>query len=112
MIRVPVYMNEDILKYKKVVEELTHKFKRKPTNAEIAKKLKVTVEKVRDLENSIAKMSSLDAPIGEHGDGHLLPGEERGGHDQRSPRGQAAPRLHRRSAQPLTLIVTRTRTRA
>mmetsp|Transcript_15350 Transcript_15350/g.38059 ORF Transcript_15350/g.38059 Transcript_15350/m.38059 type:complete len:245 (-) Transcript_15350:223-957(-) len=34
--------------------------------------------------------------VGEHGDGHLLPGEERGGHDQRSPRGQAAPRLHRR----------------
>lgn len=71
MIRVPVYMNEDILKYKKVVEKLTHKFKRKPRVGEIAKKLKVSVDKVRELENSIAKMSSLDAPIGEEGDGQV-----------------------------------------
>ncbi|MCA9393255.1 MAG: sigma-70 family RNA polymerase sigma factor [Candidatus Omnitrophica bacterium] len=71
MIRVPVYMNEDILKYKKVVEKLTHQYKRKPRIGEIAKKLKVTVDKVRELENSIAKMSSLDAPIGEDGDGQV-----------------------------------------
>lgn len=71
MIRVPVYMNEDILKYKKVIEKLTHKFKRKPTIGEIAKKLKVSVDKVRNLEGSIAKMSSLDAPIGDEGDGQV-----------------------------------------
>src|SRR6185295_17249616 len=53
MIRVPVYMNEEILKYKKTVEKLTHKLKRKPRNGEIAKSLKVTVSKVRDLERSI-----------------------------------------------------------
>ena len=72
MIRVPVYMNEEILKYKKAVENLTHKLKRKPRFGEVAKKLKLSVEKVRDLENSIAKMSSLDAPIGESGDGQVL----------------------------------------
>ena len=33
MIRVPVYMNEEILKYKKVTESLTHKLKRKPGRA-------------------------------------------------------------------------------
>ncbi|MBP9854132.1 MAG: sigma-70 family RNA polymerase sigma factor [Candidatus Omnitrophica bacterium] len=71
MIRVPVYMNEDILKYKKIVEKLTHQYKRKPTVGEVAKKLKVSVDKVRELENSIAKMSSLDAPIGEEGDGQV-----------------------------------------
>jgi len=71
MIRVPVYMNEEILKYKKVIEKLTHKLKRKPRVAEIAKRLKVPMDKVRDLENSIAKMSSLDAPIGEDGDGQV-----------------------------------------
>ena len=38
MIRVPVYMNEEILKYKKVVEKLTHKLKRKPRIGEVAKK--------------------------------------------------------------------------
>src|SRR6185503_7161599 len=67
MIRVPVYMNEEILKYKKAVEKLTHKLNRKPTFGEIAKKLKTSVDKARDLENSISKMSSLDAPIGEDG---------------------------------------------
>lgn len=71
MIRVPVYMNEEILKYKKVTESLTHKLKRKPRMNEVAKRLQVTIEKVRDLENAIAKMSSLDAPIGEEGDGQV-----------------------------------------
>jgi len=71
MIRVPVYMNEEILKYKKVVEKLTHKLKRPPRVGEIAKRLKVPVDRVRELEKSIAKMSSLDAPIGESGEGQV-----------------------------------------
>ncbi|MBF0385715.1 MAG: RNA polymerase sigma factor RpoD/SigA [Candidatus Omnitrophica bacterium] len=71
MIRVPVYMNEEILKYKKVVEKLTHKFRRKPQFSEIAKRMKLTIDKVRDLENAIARMSSLDAPLGEDGDGQV-----------------------------------------
>lgn len=71
MIRVPVYMNEEILKYKKVTEELTHKLKRKPRVGEVAKRLQISVEKVRELEKAIAKMSSLDAPIGEEGDGQV-----------------------------------------
>lgn len=71
MIRVPVYMNEEIFKYKKAIEKLTQKLKRKPMVGEIAKKLRLPVDKVRDLENSIAKMSSLDAPIGEAGDGQV-----------------------------------------
>ena len=71
MIRVPVYLNEEILKYKRTVESLTHKLKRKPRVAEIAKRLKLPIEKIRDLESSITKMSSLDAPIGEDGDGQV-----------------------------------------
>lgn len=71
MIRVPVYMNEEILKYKKAIEEMTHKLKRKPRLGEIAKKLQVPVDKIKELESSIAKMSSLDAPIGEDGDGQV-----------------------------------------
>lgn len=71
MIRVPVYMNEEILKYKKVVEKLTHKLNRKPRLAEIAKRMKTTVDKVRSLDGAIARMSSLDAPIGDGGDGQI-----------------------------------------
>lgn len=71
MIRVPVYMNEGIGRYKKAVEALTHKLGRKPQIGEIAKRLQITVDKVKDLDQAIAKMSSLDAPIGEDGEGQV-----------------------------------------
>lgn len=71
MIRVPVYMNEEIVKYKKAIEALTHKLGRKPQYGEIAKKMQTTVDKVRDYDQAITKMASLDAPIGEEGDGQV-----------------------------------------
>ena len=71
MIRVPVYMNEEILKYKKAVEQLTHKLKRKPRLSEIARKLHTTIDKIRELDRAIARMSSLDAPIGEDGESQV-----------------------------------------
>ena len=71
MIRIPVYMNEEILKCKKATEELTHKLKRKPTAGEIAKKLQTSVEKIREFNGWISKMSSLEAPIGEEGEGQV-----------------------------------------
>ncbi len=71
MIRVPVYLNEEIIKYRKTVEKLTHELRRRPSAAEIAKKLKLTIEKVRELDNAITKMSSLDAPLSEGGEGQV-----------------------------------------
>ena len=71
MIRVPVYMNEEIVKYRKAVEALTHKLGRKPQMGEVAKKLQLPVDKVKELDQAITKMSSLDAPIGEDGDGQV-----------------------------------------
>lgn len=71
MIRVPVYLNEEIMKYRKVVEKLTQLLRRRPTPAEIAKKMKVSIDKVRELDGAIAKMSSLDAPLGEDGEGQV-----------------------------------------
>ena len=71
MIRIPVYMNEEIVKYKKMVEKLTHSMRRKPTVAEVAKRMKLPVDKIRELEGSIAKMSSLEAPVGDGGDAQV-----------------------------------------
>ena len=71
MIRVPVYMNEEVSRYKKALEALTHKLGRKPQYGEVAKKMQITVDKVRELDQAITKMSSLDAPIGENGDGQV-----------------------------------------
>ncbi len=71
MIRVPVYMNEEIVRYKKAVESLTHKLGRKPQYGEVAKRLQTKVDKIKDLDQAITKMASLDAPIGEDGDGQV-----------------------------------------
>jgi RNA polymerase primary sigma factor len=71
MIRVPVYMNEEIVRYRKAVEALTHKLGRKPQMGEVAKRLQLPVDKVKELDQAITKMSSLDAPIGEEGDGQV-----------------------------------------
>src|SRR3990167_4144601 len=58
MIRIPVYMNEEMFKCKKVTDELTHKLKRKPRLGEIAKKMRVSIEKVRGLNKWVSKVSS------------------------------------------------------
>ena len=66
MIRVPVYMNDLITKWKKNKERLSQKLKRIPSDEEIAKKLKISPEKVGQINFWMASTtSSLDAPIGE-----------------------------------------------
>ncbi len=71
-IRIPVYMNEIIGKWKKTRERLQQKLKRNPSQEEIAKKMKLPVEKVYEIENWTTKMSSLEAPIGEDGESKVL----------------------------------------
>lgn len=71
MIRIPVYMNEEIAKCKKVTEALAHKLKRKPRASEVAKRMQMGVDKIREINQWVSKMSSLDAPIGEDGEGQV-----------------------------------------
>ena len=72
MIRIPVYMNEIIVKWKKTKEQLSHKFKRNPSDTEIAKKLKIPDEKVEQINFWLSTTtSSLDAPIGEEGESEV-----------------------------------------
>lgn len=71
MIRIPVYMNESILKVKRAADSLQHKLKRAPQAGEIAKKLGLTVDRVRKLGNITTKMASLEAPIGEESKGQV-----------------------------------------
>ena len=63
MIRIPVYMNEEIIKYKKAVEVLRHDLKGEPDNVQVAKKMRLSVEKVRNIMGAIAKMTSLNDPV-------------------------------------------------
>jgi len=71
IIRLPVYMVENILKYKKVSEDLTYKLGRKPMQAEIAKKMKVPVAKLNRIDTIVTKIISLEAPIGENQTGQV-----------------------------------------
>jgi len=64
MIRVPVYMNELISKWKKTKEQLSQKTKRMPGDDEIAKRLKLSQDKKNQIAFWLsASTSSLDAPV-------------------------------------------------
>ena len=72
MIRVPVYMNDLITKWKKSKEHLSQKLKRIPTDAEIAKKLKLSPKKMGKINFWMSSTtSSLEAPIGEDSDNQM-----------------------------------------
>jgi len=71
IIRIPVYMNEEIVKWKKATDQLTQKFGRKPTDAEVAKKMRLPIAKVRSIGKWITKTSSLEAPIGDNKEGQV-----------------------------------------
>jgi RNA polymerase primary sigma factor len=66
MIRVPVYMNEMIGKWKKTKERMAQKLKRVPSDKKVAKKLKISDSKMQELNFWLSSTtSSLDAPVGE-----------------------------------------------
>jgi len=70
-IRVPVYVSELIVKYKRAKEQLRQKRNREPRRGEIAKHLKVTSARIGEIELWIQQKSSLDAPVGGGGDSQL-----------------------------------------
>ena len=71
-IRVPVYMVESAMRFKKLSEQLQLEMKRKPTIGEIAKKMRLSLKRVRQLDKMAAKISSLNAPIGEEGTAEFM----------------------------------------
>jgi len=64
-VRIPVYIIELMIRYKKVIEALSNSLKRKPNTAEIAKRMKLPVRRVRQLSKMVTGISSLNAPVGE-----------------------------------------------
>lgn len=70
-IRVPVHMVETINKMARIQRQLTLELNREPSEEEIAKKMGITVEKVRDVIKISQDPVSLETPIGEEDDSHL-----------------------------------------
>ncbi|MCM8790047.1 MAG: RNA polymerase sigma factor RpoD/SigA, partial [Candidatus Omnitrophica bacterium] len=72
VIRVPVYMNDLISKWKKRKEELAQKLKHIPSDEQIAKSLRLSKEKMDEvLFWMSSSTSSLDAPVGEEEEGQI-----------------------------------------
>ncbi|MBU4376497.1 MAG: sigma-70 family RNA polymerase sigma factor [Candidatus Omnitrophica bacterium] len=71
-IRVPVYMVESAMRFKKISEQLQLELKRRPRLGEIARRMKLSLKRVRQLDKMAAKISSLNAPIGEEGTAEFM----------------------------------------
>ena len=65
MIRVPVYMRDNIIRWNKTHEILSQKLDGEPTMKEIARELKMPIKKAQQISSLITRFSSLEAPIGD-----------------------------------------------
>lgn len=70
-IRIPVHMVETINKLIRVSRQLLQELGREPTPEEIAEKMNLPVDKVREILKISQEPVSLETPIGEEEDSHL-----------------------------------------
>lgn len=70
-IRVPVHMVETINKLARIQRQLTLELNREPSEEELAKKMNISVDKIKDIYKISQEPVSLETPIGEEDDSHL-----------------------------------------
>ncbi len=70
-IRIPVHMVETINKLTRVSRQLLQELGREPSAEEIAEKMGISVERVREIQKIAQDPVSLETPIGEEEDSHL-----------------------------------------
>jgi len=70
-IRIPVHMIEAINKMARTTRQLVQEFGREPTSEEIARRMDISVDKVRSTKKVAQQPISIETPIGEEGDSHL-----------------------------------------
>ena len=71
-VRIPVYVMEMLMRFQKVKKYLSQKLKRNPQIRDIAKKMKMPIARVRQLNHMASNIASLNAPIGESGDSEFM----------------------------------------
>lgn len=71
-IRVPVHMTENINKVKKIERQLLAELQHEPTNAEIAKAMKMSEEQIAEIKGYMADTTSLDIQVGDDDDGTTI----------------------------------------
>ena len=70
-IRVPVHIVETINKMARIERQMTLELNREPTDAELAKKMGLSVDKIVEIRKISQDPVSLETPIGEEDDSHL-----------------------------------------
>jgi RNA polymerase primary sigma factor len=70
-IRIPVHMVETINRIVRATRELVQKLGREPTPEEVAKRVKMPLEKVKNIQKISREPISLETPVGEEEDSHL-----------------------------------------
>jgi RNA polymerase primary sigma factor len=71
-VRIPVYVMEMLMRFQKIKKHLSQKHHKTPQMADIAKKMKLPVARVRQLNHMASNIASLNAPIGESGDSEFM----------------------------------------
>ena len=71
-VRIPVYMVETLSRFRKVNERLMHRLRRKPKVAELARAMKMTTAKIKELQQYDQGTTSLDQPVGEEGEASVM----------------------------------------
>ena len=73
-VRIPVYMTELLSKFKRITEELSQKLGRKPAPSEIAKRMRLPIERIERLQELVtsAQTTSLETPVGEEGETEMI----------------------------------------
>src|SRR5438094_9402636 len=70
-IRLPVHMVDSLNKYSRITRQLTQELGREPTIQEIAERMGISVERVRDMTEVPQNPISLETPIGEEDEDRL-----------------------------------------
>lgn len=70
-IRIPVHMVETINKLVRTQRKLTQELRREPNSEELAAELKISVEKVQQIQKIAQEPISLETPVGEEDDSTL-----------------------------------------
>jgi len=71
-IRVPIHITELIKKVNKVSQTLEQELSHAPTAKDIAEKSRLPLDKIEKVQRVITKSTSMDMPIGEDEDSHLI----------------------------------------
>ena len=73
-VRIPVYMTELLSKFKRVTEEVSQKLGRKPTASELARRMRLPVERIERMQELVtsSQTTSLETPVGEEGETEMI----------------------------------------